>query len=117
MRPATRRGGSAGTRADATEPRTTRPAATGTNESSWSSVNEKTATEVLIAAFQAALGERVDIDGTQAQRWDPGLVQQPVGTPFLEQDGLFVCGDGLLGRDVDAAFLSGFAAADALNAS
>ncbi len=51
---------------------------------------------------------------SQAHRWRYALVTEPLGKPCLHDEHLTVCGDGMLGGRVEAALLSGLAAAEAI---
>jgi hypothetical protein len=70
--------------------------------------------EAVLDAFAAVAGD--DLPGlrcAQAHRWRYAHVETPVGEPCLfDRDGMIAaCGDWCLGRGVEAAFLSGAAAA------
>ena len=56
------------------------------------------------------------VHAVQAHRWRYALVTEPLGRRFLDDpdEGLAVCGDGLLGGRVEAALLSGLGAAEAV---
>ena len=82
---------------------------------------EEDASEVATALVEAAqalpgLGAFVPTF-LQAHRWRYALVTKPLGKPCLHEKHLTVCGDGLLGGRVEAALLSGLAAAEAVAAS
>jgi renalase len=48
----------------------------------------------------------------RAHRWRYALVEQPLGTPYLYDAGMGLCGDGLLGGRIERALLSGVAMAE-----
>lgn len=73
----------------------------------------------LMDAFLATTGARkVEPSFATAHRWRFGITEKPLGTPCLwdEERRLAVCGDWCLGEDLEAAFLSGSAAAGRINA-
>ena len=51
---------------------------------------------------------------TDGQRWRYSMVTEPYQEPFLRDDGLLFCGDWCGGAKLEAAYLSGLEAADAL---
>lgn len=69
----------------------------------------------LVEAVRALPGlSTLRARSVQAHRWRYALVTEALGVPCLHDDGLTVCGDGLLGARVEAALRSGLAAADAI---
>ena len=71
--------------------------------------------ELLLGRLEMHLGlERVSVLHAEAQRWRYALVSRPLGEPCLwdVESKLGLCGDWLLGREVENAFLSGAALAD-----
>lgn len=74
---------------------------------------------MLLDAFYSATGAPKQAPGfAQAHRWRHARAVAPLGEACLwdEPLKLAVCGDWCLGRDVEAAFLSGSAAAGRINA-
>ena len=72
----------------------------------------------LTEAAQALPGLQAMVPtSSQAHRWRYALVTEPLGKPCLHDEHLTVCGDGLLGGRVEAALLSGLAAAEAVAAA
>ena len=74
---------------------------------------------ILMDAFFATTGARkVEPSFTKAHRWRAAVTQKALGEPCLwdEEQRLAVCGDWCLGSHVEAAFLSGSAAAGRINA-
>ncbi|TVQ38146.1 MAG: FAD-binding protein [Geminicoccaceae bacterium] len=83
----------------------------------WSRTHlERTAADVLpdlLNAFEGALGQSLPTPTyATAHRWRYALAAQPVGQACLyDPSGLLACGDWCLGGRIEAAFLSGTAAA------
>lgn len=76
-------------------------------------------TRMLLDAFHSATGApRVEPVFHAAHRWRYARATAPLGEACVWDEGLrlAVCGDWCLGRDVEAAFLSGSAAAGRVNA-
>jgi hypothetical protein len=74
---------------------------------------------MLLDAFFATTGtRRQEPLFAKAHRWRYASTEQPLGEPCLWDEGLqlAVCGDWCLGSRVEAAFLSGSAAAGRINA-
>ena len=80
--------------------------------------NAETVQAALMAAFAEATGHTEAPSGVSAHRWRYALVERALGEPCLwdEEQRLAVCGDWCLGSHVEAAFLSGSAAAGRINA-
>ncbi|MFZ5445195.1 MAG: FAD-dependent oxidoreductase [Myxococcota bacterium] len=74
---------------------------------------------MLLDAFFATTGvRRLEPTFVKAHRWRFALTEKPLGEPCVWDEGLqlAVCGDWCLGSTVEAAFLSGSAAAGRINA-
>lgn len=82
----------------------------------WSRAHIEDAEETTAATLIAsALGlAKWDEQPAQlrAHRWRYALVESPVGVPCLFQNGVGLCGDGLLGGRIESALLSGAAMAE-----
>jgi predicted NAD/FAD-dependent oxidoreductase/deoxyribodipyrimidine photolyase len=71
-------------------------------------VTEDYATQKIAGAFLSHLkASTLKPTYTAAKLWKHAYVEKPLGQPCLFSDGIGVCGDWLLGRRVEDAFLSG----------
>jgi len=72
--------------------------------------------EQLLEAFAAEVGALPEVRFQVAHRWRYARVETPLGVPcvFDEEAGIVVAGDGCLGPRIEAAWLSGVAAAGRL---
>lgn len=85
----------------------------------WSAAHLEMERPEAAAALVGPLAETLGLDPgaaihLAAHRWRFARARRPVGAPFLQEDGLFVAGDWLLGEEAGDAWASGAAAAQAL---
>lgn len=78
----------------------------------WSQENlglsEEQASAKIISAFLSNLkASSLKPTYTAAKLWKYAYVEKPLGKPCLFEEGIGVCGDWLLGRRIEDAFLSG----------
>jgi hypothetical protein len=87
----------------------------------WSDAHLETAPDVVLSdildGFRAVVGHLPDPVHAAAHRWRYARTLTPLGRPFCGGPTLFVGGDWCLGAYVEAAYDSGVAMADAIEAS
>lgn len=71
-------------------------------------IKEEQAIQKIVGAFLNNLkASALKPTYSAARLWKNAYVEKPLGQPYLFADGIGVCGDWLLGRRVEDAFLSG----------
>lgn len=71
-------------------------------------IKEEQAVQKIVGAFLNSLkASALKPTYTAAKLWKNAYVEKPLGQPYLFADGIGVCGDWLMGRRVEDAFLSG----------
>lgn len=73
-----------------------------------------TVVPALLADFETLTGQRLTTRFAKAHRWRYAKTVTPAGKDHLQADGILLCGDWLLGGKIEAAWLSGTAAAQAV---